>query len=483
MRAAIAALIAWGIYELFADRKRWLEITLIFLYVPSLIASLLIFINKRSSIAKLTWLFVVLAIPIIGPFLYVIFAGKYKQRMPHSEYLSKYKFMNSKATENNTAETDSLNNISRYTKRPIVLGEIETSRRIMDTFILLFDDINNAKKFIHLHYYIIKRSEIWDELKNLLIIKAKQGLEIRIIVDDFGSWTLPRRDFKELRKNGIEVKLFNKVVPPFISSEDSFRTHRKYTIIDGEIGYIGGANITDEYISFATKYGAWEDVVSKVSGEAMQSINLLFIADWFFMTHEKLSQKKYNPIKENQDSGTTKMLMLEGTPEVQEPIIEDVLINLINNTKKSIQISTPYFIPSNPIFKALRYAAMKGVDITIYIPGLADKKVILFASKIFAHELMEYGIKFRESNGKFMHSKLWLFDDEVASVGTVNIDFRSLFAQLENILFFEGEKTKEIKELFDVYLKDSTKLELPARNSNTFRRIKLNFVKIIAPML
>ncbi len=478
----IVGLFCWSLYKIPLWKNHWYGLAALCFYIITSIITIIIFTQHRHATAKLSWLFVIIVVPIIGPIIYLIFGRRYKGRMNQSEYFKKYAFTTEAQEPSLVNAHQSLKDLEMYSKRPIVKGDISTTRNIMDSFTVLFNDIKKAKKFIHMNYYIIKQSEIWFELKNLLISKSKKGVEIRLIVDDFGSWALPWYEIRSLRKQGVNVQIFNKVTFPFISSQDGFRSHRKYVVIDGNIGHIGGVNITDEYISFDHNYGLWEDAVSRITGKIVKSLSLLFLNDWYLISNNKLSVEKYAPAPNL--LGTQNMILIEDGPEINEPILEEVLIKLIYNCKKEIKLSTPYFIPSPEIHKALKVASIAGIKVTIYIPGIWDKRIAFDATRGHATELMKYGVEFRELKDKFIHSKIGTFDKKIGYIGTANIDMRSMFSQLENNLFFEGSKVSELSELFKKYESDSRIMDaLILKPKTTLQKWRLIILKILAPMM
>ncbi|WKX02516.1 cardiolipin synthase [Candidatus Mycoplasma mahonii] len=415
-------------------------------YLLTLIFNLLILIQNRHSEAKLSWIIVMTIFPVFGHIIFIIFGQRYKNRISKNDYYKKETFKLEKF--NNKNDLIIQKKQSEISHRGIYSANIKIHRREQDIFNALFNDIKNANKFIHINYYILKPGEIYEHFKKILIKKAAQGVEIRFIVDDFGRWAMPWYEIKELEESGIRVAIFGKVYFPFIGSENGYRNHRKMVIIDGEKVHAGGINIADEYANLNKTYGVWLDYQSIITGEAVRSYSLLFIDDWQIVKKEKLDPKKY--VLET-TGGNSRNILVEDSPEINENIIEKSIVQWILNAEKSIKLTTPYFVPSHEIISALKTAAMSGVDITIYIPGKPDKKIVLIVSKYNASILSKYGIKFKETKDILIHSKIGVFDDCYAYFGTANIDLRSFYSQFEFLNLVSGPVIQEVNNLFEFY--------------------------------
>lgn len=391
-------------------------------------------------------------LPIFGHILFIFFGGRYANRQSISKYHERKNF---KFEEFSNTEDKFLNEFSKITSRGVYKGDIEFITSGTESFKRLFADLRKAEKFIHLNYYIIKSGEIYDEVIDILKSKVQQGIEVRLIVDDFGRWAMNGFETQSLKKSGINVSIFGKVHFPFLQSENGYRTHRKLTIIDGKIAYTGGENIGDEYASLSPKFGKWVDANVRITGKYLRSLSLLFLEDWYQYTGERLEYEKY--LLET-NGGNNNILLIEDSPEIIFPVMQNSIIRLLSSAKKSITITTPYFVPTNDVISAIRTASLAGIKVKVFIPGLADKKIALQASRFFASEVSEYGVEIYETNNMFLHSKIGIIDNKYAYIGTVNLDIRSLYSQFEMINLFEGKAVKDIVGIINEYQRESTRL-------------------------
>ncbi|CAM9096721.1 cardiolipin synthase [Mycoplasma todarodis] len=464
----------WGVY---------LTVLILFVvYLVTAIWALLLFAQKRHLPAKASWYLIVILLPVFGIIIYMIFGRRYKGRKSLKDFHKEYSETYSIQEESVKTKNEILKEQNQFSKLPILNGDLKIYDNGMYAFKDMFEDLKNAKKFIHLNYYIIKMSEIWEELKQILIKKVNEGVEVRLIVDDFGRWALPWYEIKSLEKKGIQISIYDKVSFPFISSQNGCRSHRKYASIDGNVGYTGGVNLSDEYVNYSKEYGIWEDLVMRVEGQAVRAFSLLFINDWKLINKTVLDTDKYAPKVKSKFKN--KILLIEDGPEIKIPLMQDSLVHWISKAKKSITLSTPYFVPTAEVISALRTASLSGIEVKLFLPGQADKKSAFQASKGNAALLEEYGVKTYLINDKFLHSKAGVFDGETAYLGTMNIDIRSFHSQFENLSLFEGPEVKKLEEIFERYEKNSVPLEKMGYNpKGVWNKIRMTFLKILAPMM
>ena len=422
------------------------------LYFINILFSLIIFIQKRQTAGKMSWMIIFFIFPFFGHIIFWIFGQKYNNRVTFKKYFSKPTF---KYEEFIPRKDNILSKQSNISKRGIYKCDIKVYKFGYLGYKDLFEDLEKAKKFIHLQYYIIKSGEIFDQFKDILLRKAKEGVEVKFIVDDFGRWAVPWHEIKFLEENGIIVKRFGKVRFPFLGSSNNYRMHRKVAIIDGKIVHNGGINIADEYACLNKKYGMWLDCQIRITGKSVRSYSLLFIDDWYTVSKEKLEIKKY--LCED-DIGKSSMVLIEDSPEIFETIIQNSLINMIIHAKKEIILTTPYLILTPELFSAIKIASLSGVKVKIIIPGLADKKSVMIATNFFAKSLVKYGVEIYKVKNMMMHSKIGMFDNEYSYLGTANLDVRSSYSQWEVIQILKGAVVVDIKKVLDYYLELSEKL-------------------------
>ncbi len=456
-------------------------------YSLNLICAFIIFASNRESYSKLSWFILVVIFPVIGCFFFLIFGGRFKGRMSNEEYHELYAktYSDQPNCDLSSIPLDtkkSLINISNVVRRPVSSCDIEIMECGGRAFTQMFNDMRKAKKFIHAQYYIFKQGEIFEEFKSILISKKREGVEIRLIIDDFGRWALPWYEINNLKKQGIEIVIWAKVHFPFISGDNGYRTHRKYVIIDGDYVYTGGLNVSDEYAHLSKKYGYWFDVQTKITGVAARSYSALFINDWWYMGGKTISVEKYAPTPKK--IGKSFSIMVESGPDNVISQTLDTIIKLIMSSKKSIYLTTPYLVPNDALIMALRIAAASGVDIKIIIPGLTDKKNVALVTHYYARLLQSFGIKFYMVNDGFMHSKLGIFDNKIAYTGTFNLDIRSFYQQFEVLNIIQGDGVKDIKKIFDTYLRFSTLKKFKViKKQKIHNRAYTVLVRIFAPLM
>lgn len=461
-------------------------VILLAIFSVNLAITTYIIAQTRHSQAKLAWLMVMAILPIIGHIIFLIFGQKYKYRESDAVYKSHPTFSYEdldQETKVSKANKHLFHEQIMTSKRGVYQGDVQILKSGHDALESLFADLENAKKTIFLHYYIIKPGEIYDHLKSILIKKAKEGVQIKFVIDDFGRWAMPWYEINELKKIGIQVFIYGKVRFPFVGSINGYRTHRKQVIIDSKIVHIGGINIADEYANLNPKYGVWIDYQARITGELVKSHNILFMHDWNSHTQEEWHIKAEDIMPKLKADGKTVGILVEDGPRNIEPIIQDTICRLILNAKKEISIATPYLVPTPEIFAAIRTAAMSGVKINIFVPGKPDKKSVFAATRYYSQRLQNYGVNIYEANNMLIHSKLAVFDDSSAYFGTANLDFRSLYSQFEMIQFVEGDAVNQISDLFEYYKTLATKVkpnEYSLKRINILQRI---FVNIFSPLM
>ena len=469
-------------YMLIGGVGLWL-LTLVSVYIISVVFSLFLFTQKRHEAAKLSWLTIMIIMPLFGHILFFAFGRRYSKRKLQKDYLLKENFQYEIMKENisiNKDVEDFFIKQQYVSKRGIYNVDYKIFKSGIEAYRNLFNDLKTAKEFIHIEMYIFHQGEIYDEFKSIIIKKASEGVEVKIIVDDFGRWAMPWYEIKELAKKGIKVKIFNKVRFPFISSDDGFRSHRKMFIIDGKIAHIGGMNIGDEYASLNKMYGEWLDFQTKVTGEAIRSISLLFIQDWKEVAGEELSFSKY--LKKT-TGGKSQSILVEDSPEIHEQILNDSIVSWISKSKYKVTLVTPYFIPTPTIFDAIKRAAQSGVDVTIYIPGRADKNYVMVATMFWVKQATQYGVKFRYINETIVHSKIGVFDDKVAYFGSANIDMRSSYSQFEFISLVTGPVIKDLNNILSNYkLSSRPVVEKDFKMSWFKTKLVRTYVTIFSPL-
>ncbi|MFJ8528805.1 cardiolipin synthase [Bacillus sp. NPDC094106] len=317
----------------------------------------------------------------------------------------------------------------------------------------LFHDIKQAKHHIHILFFIVKNDEISQTFLQLLINKAKQGVEVRLLLDRIGSHQLSRESIRSLQKNGVSFSFCHKVKLPFLFFSANQRNHRKITIIDGKIGYIGGFNIGEEYLGHNSKLGLWRDYHLRLTGEGVQDLQKQFLHDWRDDTSQDLLENAiYFP---KQQPGT----MLHRFIPTDGAYLQQTFLNLIESAKKELYIGTPYFIPGKKIMDALLQAKERGVHVTILVPHKADHPLVREARLPYCRKLIQAGCDIYSFQKGFFHAKIIMVDNHICDIGTANVDMRSLYLNHEiNCLLYDKTFIKKIKNEINKDIEASTLL-------------------------
>lgn len=476
----------------------WQIFSLVFL-ITSVPVAVVIILEKRSPFKTISWLLILILFPVIGIGFYLFFGQEYRKRKLFSRKGIKIlgelrRLTNRQLREFNEPHVnvdpevlEKKNIIRLLLNNSDALLTTGNQLKILlngkETFKAIFDAIKNAKHHIHLEYYIFANDDIGNKMKDLLIAKSCEGVEVRVIIDDVGSWGLKRKFLSELRKNGVKIYPFMEVRFPRLTSRVNFRNHRKIVIVDGKIGFTGGINIADRYIHGLPKLGPWRDTHLQITGDAVDGLQVIFAADWYFVTKENLSGDAYfPPLKET--AGTPVQISASG-PDSDWENIGMAFFAAIGNAKKLIYISTPYMMPPSYISLALKTAALSDIDVRIIIPGVSDAIIPKWCSLSYVEKLLEAGVRIYTYQAGFIHSKTIIVDDILSSIGTTNLDFRSIETNFEvNAFIYEREFTQEMKKQFRADLRNSREIKLAEwRLRPWHHKFRESLAHIISPMM
>jgi cardiolipin synthase len=426
---------------------------------------LLIFFERKDPTATWAWLLILTLIPVLGFILY-LFLGltpkkrKVFQRKQEEDELKKYdrKLIAAELKErvkNFDHMEQSIIRLAFENDLPAGLGynqlKIYSSGR--DKFADLFEDIKNAEDFIHANYYIINDDQLGDRFMQLLTKKAAEGVEVRLLYDRMGCRNLSRYTIFKLEDAGGEVVSF----APFLL-DMNYRNHRKNVVIDGQIGYLGGINIGDEYLGRSSRFGDWRDTHLRLKGESVDSLQYRFLLDWNFAAgNDLLREQKYFPEKEFK--GDSAVQIVSSGPDSKEAEIKSLFLKMIYEAEKTIYIQTPYFIPDQSVLEALKLAAHSGVDVKIMIPDRGDHPFVYAANNSFIGELLDAGARCYRYTKGFLHSKTLCIDSRVLSIGTTNMDVRSFKLNFEiNAFIYDRERAEYHDQIFAEDLENSKEI-------------------------
>jgi cardiolipin synthase A/B len=472
-------------------------ISLLFLITSIAIAAIVIF-EKRSPHKTAAWILALVLLPVIGLVFYLIFGQEYRKNKMFSrrglKNLGRFRYLASRQLKKLQKQAFVLPGDAK-TKEMIIKLLMNNSHSLLTTgnklkilnngkktVKAIFEALESARRHIHLEYYIIEDDEVGNQLKEILIRKSKQGVDIRIIIDDVGSWGLTKQYLRELRKAGIDVQSFMEVRFPRLTPRVNYRNHRKIAIIDGEIGFTGGINFADRYIKGLEKIGPWRDTHLQIEGDAVACLQVIFAADWYFVKKENLTGSGYfKPLSEHE--GTSVQISASG-PDSDWESIEQAFFAAITSARKDVFIVTPYLMPPPSIVTALKIAALSGVNVQILIPEFSDSRIPKWCSFSFVEELLEAGVHIFFYQKGFIHSKLLMVDGVFSSIGTTNLDFRSLETNFEvNTFIYDAPFTRQLIGYYNADLLNSREIVFSEwKKRPRIARWKESFAHLISPM-
>ena len=354
-----------------------------------------------------------------------------------------------------------------------------------EMFEAMLDDLRSAKKFIFLEFYIIDPGLMWNRILEILVDKVQQGVEVKLLYDDIGCMATLSGDYtKRLRKIGIDAHKFNKVIPRMTVAYNN-RDHRKILVVDGQVGYTGGINLADEYINHIVRFGHWKDGGVRLEGSAVKALTRLFLMNWYINRGEITDFDRYHFDSQRVEGKGLYIPYGSGPkPIYKEQVGKTVYQNIINQAIDYVYITTPYLIIDYDLTENIKNAAMRGVDVRIVTPFIPDKKLIQIVTRGAYPDLLEAGVKIYEYTPGFIHSKNVISDDELAVVGTINFDYRSLVHHYENaVLMYQTETIADIKQDFEGLFDISKEISLETLQNSWYQRLLKEIMQLFAPLL
>jgi len=354
-----------------------------------------------------------------------------------------------------------------------------------EMFEAMLDDLRSAKKFIFLEFYIIDPGLMWNRILEILVDKVQQGVEVKLLYDDIGCMATLSGDYtKRLRKIGIDAHKFNKVIPRMTVAYNN-RDHRKILVVDGQVGYTGGINLADEYINHIVRFGHWKDGGVRLEGSAVKALTRLFLMNWYINRGEITDFDRYHFDSQRVEGKGLYIPYGSGPkPIYKEQVGKTVYQNIINQAIDYVYITTPYLIIDYDLTEDIKNAAMRGVDVRIVTPFIPDKKLIQIVTRGAYPDLLEAGVKIYEYTPGFIHSKNVISDDELAVVGTINFDYRSLVHHYENaVLMYQTETIADIKQDFEGLFDISKEISLETLQNSWYQRLLKEIMQLFAPLL
>ncbi|MDD6800472.1 MAG: cardiolipin synthase [Firmicutes bacterium] len=467
------------------------------LTVISVIVSLRILSKNEKNAYKMTWIFLILLLPVFGGLMYLMFSfqvstRRFAEKATSTEAKSQklIGLPESCYDEALSALPDYAPQISylqNYAGFPVYTG---TKTKYLspgeEMLKCLLEALKKAEKYIFLEYFIVQEGVMWNSVLEILKKKAAAGVKVRLIYDDMGCFLLLPTNYKaELEKYGIECRVFNPF-RPLLTVKQNNRDHRKIASIDGKVAFTGGINLADEYINEIERFGHWKDASVMIDGKAAWSLTLIFLQMWELCSGEDEDYYQYYPWKNDKcpdyDDGFVQPY--SDSPLDSENVGEHVYLHIIQNAKKYVYINTPYLIIDEGMRSALCLAAKSGIDVRIVTPHKWDKWAVHMTTQSYYKELIDAGVKIYEYSRGFIHSKTFVSDDETATVGTTNLDFRSLYLHFEcGVRMYRSKAVTELRDDFLGMLdsckritSDDCKRSLPIRMFQCL-------IRVIAPLM
>lgn len=447
---------------------------------------------------KLLWIVVMAVLPVTGAVFYFLWGDTKltpKQRRgikAIQENAAKYSVKNEEALEHLEKSNPKLAKQAKYLENYAdATAYYNTSTKYypigQDFFKDYIEDLKSAKKSIFMQYFIVDEGYMWDSILDILKQKAKEGVDIRIIYDGFGTLlTLPADYDQTLEKYGIKAKTFNPIrlslkIGDYLML--NHRDHRKITVIDSNIGYSGGLNIADEYINKIEKYGVWKDTAFRLEGDAVYSLTSTFIQTWHQVSNQALNYENYKPDVKKETDGIVQPYF--DTPMDKINVCENAYLSVINNANDYVYITTPYLIIDNEMVTALSLASRSGVDVKIMVPGIPDKWYVYYITQSYYRVLIESGVEIYEYTPGFLHAKMYVSDDAQAIVGSANMDYRSMYLHYENCCsFYGGSMVSAVKADYLQTLKSCHMVTLEeVKRTPLYKRIFQIVFRIWSPMM
>ena len=466
-----------------------------------ILSIVVVFFQRRNPKSVWAWLLILYFVPVVGFVFYLVLgADMHKRKMfrtkeiedrlantiRHQEMMIQSRELREKYSD--VPDFSDLVMYHLHTESAILTddNEIEFFVNGEDKFAALKEDMRNAKKSIHIQYYIIRDDELFHSIVEILEEKVKEGVEVCILFDSMGCWTTHRRLWRKLEKKGIKCTEFFPALVGKLHLRINYRNHRKIVVIDGKIGYVGGFNIGREYIDKDPKFGHWRDTHMRITGSAVTALEARFILDWNFADRKRhLSYENYMDNIFSHHEGAVPIQIITSGPDSHDEYIRNTYVRMIHKAKKSIYIQTPYFIPDESLMTALQIAVRSGVEVNIMIPCKPDHPFVYWATYSYVGELILEGANCYTYDNGFLHAKGIIVDDAVFCYGTANMDIRSFELDFEvNALVYDEDKAKELVEIFKKDVQQSTLITKDKyRSRNILIRFKEQVSRLLSPLL
>lgn len=457
----------------------------------------IIFLENRDPGRTIIWLLILGALPVLGALLYLVFGRVVRKRKVfHRRTYGKNRLEQILEKEQNRIKNGGSGLESALLEKnklvrlllsdklaPLTVNnQTEVLTNGEETFKAIFNALEAARHHIHLEYYIFKDDNIGRDVQNVLIKKAGEGVKVRVLLDGLGSRTMFWR-VRDLKKAGVETEWFAPLRFPFLTRMLTLRNHRKIIVVDGRVGFIGGLNIGDEYLSRSERFGFWRDTFIRLEGESVQLLQKVFMRDWYYASRKKIHGRKYFPVP--QQAGNQLVQVAASGPDSDLEAVLQIFFVSMAGAEKSIYIETPYFIPDESTLMALKTAALSGVDVRVITQGIPDHQTTFWASRSYFEELLAVGVRIYQYQKGILHAKILIVDGQLGSVGSTNFDTRSFLLNFEISAFvYHSDLARRLEKDFYQDLNDSVEIiyeEFEQRPLS--EKFKESSARLLSPLL
>lgn len=470
----------------------WYNILLLLAYAGTIISLVAVVLSEnRNPVKSLAWITVLLMVPVFGVVLYIFFGRSLKNtrmitRRNRRRLRKKESFRSVDVSKLalSTASRQQIKMAKTITGSIYYPGnKVEIFTDGHSKFDALIADMESAKEYIHLQYYIFTDDNTGTRVAETLMRKAREGVKVRVIYDHIGSINTKSKFFRRMTEAGVAVYPFFRVTFPVFATRINWRNHRKIAIIDGKVGYIGGMNIADRYIN-GVSYGIWRDTHLRITGPAVGGLQYSFAIDWNFMGQPLLEESADTSIH-NEPHFTAGIQMMTSGPTSTWSNIAMVFQKAIANAKRCVFLQTPYFLPTESLLRTLQAVALAKVDVRIMLPAKSDSAILTYASRSYIRECLLSGIKVYLYEGGMLHAKTVLVDDEFVSVGSTNFDFRSFEHNFEsNVFIYSQEINRQMREIFLEDLTQCVRISPSEWNKRPrWQKTKESIFRLLSPVL
>ncbi|MEP5253875.1 MAG: cardiolipin synthase [Winogradskyella arenosi] len=473
------------------------QVLIILNYTIALSAVVTILLKKLNPTKALSYIIGLLALPFLGLIVYYLFGQEYRKTKIFSRKNVLNQSVIKKIQDQLELDTKTINEVDELLEQKSKLipllynsekskltinNEVKLIKNGDDKFQYLFKDIKDASDHIHLEYFIIKDDQIGTELLNLLCDKARDGVEVRIVIDDVGS-SISSKMKRQLKECGIEMHPFMPVLFSKFTGQMNYRDHRKIIVIDGKIGYVGGVNISDTYVN-ANNDRYWRDTHMRLVGEAVKPLQILFFTTWDFVSGDALEISK-NYFPDHNCKANVPLQIAASGPDTDWSNIMEAIFVAITNAEDYVYITTPYFIPNPEILTALQVIARSNIEVKLIVPQKSDSWIAEYATNSYLEMLLEAGVEVYHYTKGFVHAKTMVVDGVFSTIGTTNMDYRSFNINFEvNALIYNKAISDDLTSLFKSDLKDCEKLELASWKKRSKRtKVVEATARLMAPLL